>query len=95
MKRSVIAIVVGCLLTIVPIAVIRSISNGNITSLTFAAANLALPGTLMGLILSGRRIDDVNQWIVGFSNFVFYSGLAYLILTASIRIRSNIKNTHH
>jgi hypothetical protein len=63
--------------------------------LKYAAACVMLLGTFVGFVFSGGRIDDVNQWISGFSNFVFYSGLAYLALTAWIKMRSNIKNNHH
>ncbi len=42
---------------------------------------LMFPGTLAALALSGWRIDDVDRSLTALINFVFYSCIAYVLLT--------------
>jgi hypothetical protein len=89
MSRFFWALLIGCGLTIVPIVVLKlPTDSGIVGSLKWGVTNLMVPGGFVGLIASGGRIDDVNPWLSGFANSLFYFGLAYLSLTVWRRLKS-------
>jgi hypothetical protein len=93
MRRGVLGLLIGCALTILPIAILRLPSDsGMVGSLKWGITNLMVPGTLVGLMVAGGRMDDINPWLSGFANMVFYSGLAYLLLTVSVRLKTRSRS---
>jgi len=46
-----------------------------------------LPGIFAGFAVSGN-IHAANAWIVALGNFLFYFGLAYLLLAIQARVRA-------
>jgi hypothetical protein len=80
MRRFVLALLMGCALTVLPILILRlPPDSGIVGSLKWGVTNLMIPGTLVGLAVAGGRVDDINPWLSGFANMVFYSGLAYAL----------------
>jgi hypothetical protein len=57
-------------------------------SLKWGITNLMIPGTLIGYIAAGGRIDDVSSWLSGFVNMLIYFGLAYLSLTVWVKLKT-------
>ena len=81
MRRLLVASLAGCALTILPIAGLKlPTDSGTVGPLRWASANLTIPGAFVGLIASGGRIDDISPWVSDFANFLFFFGLAYLLL---------------
>jgi len=62
--------------------------SGIIGSLKSGVSELMIPGGFVGLVASGGRIDDINPWPSCLANFLFYFGLAYLLLTVWVRLKS-------
>jgi hypothetical protein len=93
MRRLVIALSIGCVLTILPIAILKLPSDsGMVGSLKWGITNLMIPGTFIGYIAAGGRIDDINPWLSGFANMVFYFGLAYLFLTVWVKLKTRSRS---
>jgi hypothetical protein len=63
MRRLFLALLIGCLLSILPIAILKlPTDSGMVGSLKRGITNLMVPG-VFGLIVSGGRIDDINPWV--------------------------------
>ena len=91
MRRFVWALLVGCVLSLLPIAILKLPSDsGMVGSLKWGVTNLMIPGTLVGLMVAGGRMDDINPWLSDFANMVFYFGLAYLLLTVWAKFKTRI-----
>jgi len=89
MRRLVLALLIGCALSILPIAILKLPSDsGTVGSLKWGITNLMIPGTLIGYIAAGGRIDDVSPWLSGFVNMLVYFGLAYLSLTVWVKLKT-------
>jgi hypothetical protein len=89
MKRILWAAATGCVLAIFPIVVLRLPSDsGIIGSLKWGVSDLAVPGTLVGFLASGGKIDDISQALSSFSNFLFYFILAYLALSVWAKLKN-------
>jgi hypothetical protein len=88
MRRLFLALIIGCVLSILPIAILKlPTDSGMVGSLKWGITNLMVPGGFVGLIASGGRIDDIDPWVSGFANFLFYFAIAYLSLTAWGRLK--------
>lgn len=57
-------------------------------SLKWGITNLMVPGSLIGYIAAGGRIDDISPWLSVFSNMLLYFGLAYLLLTLWVKLKT-------
>jgi hypothetical protein len=89
MRRFFLSLTIGCTLAFLPIAILKlPTDSGMVGSLKWGAADIMIPGGYVGLIASGGKIDDINPWLSCFANFLFYFGLAYLSLTAWVRLKS-------
>ena len=89
MRRFVLAFLIGCALTILPIAILKLPSDsGMVGSLKWGITNVMIPGTLVGLMVAGGRIDDINPWLSDFANMVFYSGLAYALVVVWAKLKT-------
>jgi hypothetical protein len=89
MRRFVLALLVGCALALLPIAILRlSSDSGMVGSLKWGVTNLMIPGTLVGYTAAGGRIDDISSWLAAFANILFYFGLAYLLLTVWVKLKT-------
>ena len=81
MRRLFLSLIMGCVVAIFPIAILKLPSDsGVVGSLKWGVTNLMIPGGLIGLMVSGGKIDDISPWVSGFANFVIYFALAYLLL---------------
>jgi hypothetical protein len=64
MKRLAIALTLGAILTIFPIAILKLPTDSGMTgTLKWGVTSLMTPGVFVGLVVSGGRVDDVNRWI--------------------------------
>jgi hypothetical protein len=92
MRRFVLALLVGCALSLLPIAILKLPSDsGMVGSLKWGVTNLMIPGSLIGYIAAGGRIDDISSWLAAFANMLFYFGLAYLLLTVWAKFKTRIR----
>jgi hypothetical protein len=88
MRRLFLALLIGCFFAILPIAILKLPSDSGIVgSLKWGVTNLMIPGGFVGLVASGGRIDDINLWVSGLANFLFYFGIAYLSLIVWGRLK--------
>jgi len=79
---------VACLLTFVPILILKLDSEpAFVNSLKYVAANLGVPGAFVALFVASGRIDDIDLWVTGIANMAFYFTLAWLVLKASSRFK--------
>ena len=77
------------MLAFLPIAILKlPTDSGMVGSLKSGVSELMIPGGFVGLVASGGRIDDINPWLSCLANFLFYFGLAYLLLTVWVRLKS-------
>ena|SRR5579864_4890471 len=84
-SRLVVAVLIGSIVTISSNAIIEATESSGAISLIFIL--LMLPGTFVGMIFSGGNIHDTKRLVVDIANFVFYSGVAYLALSAYVNLR--------
>jgi hypothetical protein len=83
MKRLLYALFTACVVTGLPLMILRlPTDSGIIDSLKWVSTNLLLPGTYLGFIAAGGRIDDISFFIADSINFLFYSVLTYVLLAA-------------
>ena len=83
MRRAVYAALVACVLTVVPILILRLNSETSVVnSLKTIAAALGVPGAFVGLIAAFGRVHDIDLWVTDIANFAFYFVVAWLLLKA-------------
>jgi hypothetical protein len=79
--RIICALAIGSVLAFSPVMLLKvDFDSRLISTLKWGGAYLAIPGTFLGLIASGGRIDDINFRITDVANLAFYGGLAYVSL---------------
>lgn len=89
MRSVFVATIIGCALTILPIATLKlRTDSALVESLKWVSTNLTIPGGFVGLIASGSRIDDISLRISDLANFLFYFVLAYVLLMIWTRLKS-------
>ena len=82
MKKLLYASLAGCGFTALPLMILRlPPDSGVIRALKWVGANLLLPGTYVGFVAAGGRIDDIDLLAADSVNFLFYSILTYIVLT--------------
>jgi hypothetical protein len=88
-SRILLASLVSCFLTFVPGWLLKLPSDfGVVGQLKWAGSYVAIPGTFVGLIASGFQIDDISFVVADIGNFIFYLGLAYVVLSIWSRRRA-------
>ena len=82
MKRLILALVIGCVFSFLPMAAFEMSSGSWIWSQLKNAANALLyPGYAAALALSLGRFHDLSFSLVICVNVAIYTGIAYLALT--------------
>ena len=90
MKRLLYALLAACGITTVPILLLRLQSDSRlVTTLKSVSSNLLLPGTFLGFVGSGGKIDDISFVFADSINFILYFVLIYLLLVARNRYGAN------
>ena len=88
MRRIVYAASVACLLTFVPILILKLNSEtAFVNSLKQVAAALGVPGAFVALIAASGRVHDIDLWVTGTANLAFYFTIAWLVLRLSSWIK--------
>jgi hypothetical protein len=89
MKRLLYASLIGCALTVLPLIVLWLPSHsGVVNCLKWVCTNLSLPGVYFGFVAAGGRIDDISSLVTDSANFLLYSALIYILLSAWDRRRA-------
>lgn len=91
MKRLLLALLIGCVLTFVPVTALKMPSEaGLLHVLKNGADALLFPGYIVALGLSLGRFHDIRFGVVVFANIAIYAGLAYLTLTLLTKFKSKL-----
>jgi hypothetical protein len=89
MRRALYASLAAACLIVLLLLILRLPSeSGVIGSLKRGSTHLLVPGTYIGFILAGGRIDDISFGIADIFNFVFYAALFYIVAAARDRYRA-------
>lgn len=92
-KRLLIAIVISSVVTFIPAFILEQPSDsGAMGTMRMVLSALGVPGFIVGFIVSGQNINDVNFVIVELTNFVFYGGLSYFVLAIWARHHAGHKS---
>jgi hypothetical protein len=88
MKRFLYAVLAGCILTFLPLMVMRLSSEAYIVKLLkWGSTTILLPGTFVGFIAAGSKIDDISFVFANLVNLILYSALTYVLLMLSAKPR--------
>jgi hypothetical protein len=89
MKRIVVAVGAACALTLIPIAVMYlPFDSAFVARVKVAMSYLMAPGYVVGLLLSGRHVDDVLNIGAALMNFIFYLIVSYVVALLVGRVRT-------
>jgi hypothetical protein len=90
MRKAMYAVSVACVLTFGPELVLRLDSQAKfVSSLKYIAGALWAPGAFVGLIAASGRVHDIDLWVTGAANFVFYFTITWLLLRGFSRIKTH------
>ena len=88
------ALLAGCFGGLVlPLVMKIPSDSGAANLLKWAASVMAMTGTLLGVLVSGFQVEDINFTIVDFGNFVFYFGLTYFLLRNAGKQQDNSRQS--
>ena len=91
MKRLLLALLIGCVLTFVPVTAFKMPSEAGLSHLLKNGADaLLFPGYVVALALSLGRFHDIRFGVVVFANVAIYAGFAYLVLTRLTKFKSKL-----
>ena len=83
MRRTIYAALAACVLTFVPITILKLESEtALVRSLKSIAAALSIPGAFVGLFAAFGRVHDIDLWVTNVANFAFYFLITWLVLKA-------------
>jgi hypothetical protein len=84
-RRLLCSPLVGAVFTLVPLIIERSTES---TPWRGGAGLFMMPGILVGMAFAGGVVHEIGWQILVVVNFVFYSGVLYLILAIRARLRA-------
>jgi len=91
MKRLLLALLIGCVLTFLPIAAFKIPSDAGLSHLLKNVADaLLFPGYVVALALSLGRFHDIRFGLIVFVNIAIYAGLAYFALTLRAKFKAKL-----
>jgi hypothetical protein len=90
MKRVIASVLFALFFTLIPPAILRlDTETGFVGWCKNVVTYFMVPGTLVGLVLSGFKVDDVNMTFADIANFVFYFLIAYSCLLGWSRYKQS------
>jgi hypothetical protein len=88
-RRALYAAIAGTFLTVAPLLIQRSTESDPWRT---GAGLFMMPGALVGIGLAGGVVHGIAWQVLVVANCVFYSGFAYLILSAWARLRAGFRD---
>jgi len=90
MRRAMYAASVACVLTFVPILILKLNSETAFVNLLKSiAAVLGVPGAFVGLLAAFGRVHDIDLWVTDAANFAFYFMITWLLLKGFGRVKAH------